>query len=202
VQQKLPVGAPGRGLALVTGSSSGIGAATARCLAAAGWRLLLTGRDSGRLAEQAAALDACFLPEDLAAPTGAVRLARGVLEAADGVDLLVAGAGIGWSGSFVSMPEAVTEEVLTVDLLSVIQLVRALLPDMVATLSGRIASSARIVQRGENDRSASNYSGGRWSVGHGRVTGAGIRPNQPRGRCAPASRPSQPAALLGDLPAA
>ncbi|MEU2711195.1 SDR family NAD(P)-dependent oxidoreductase [Streptomyces sp. NPDC007205] len=125
--------------ALVTGASSGIGAVVARRLAAeGGWRLVLNGRDATRLEQVAAQVDALALPADLTRP-GADRLLTDlVLEHTGRLDLLVAGAGVGWAGDFTEMPHARIDEVVGVDLLATLHLVRALLPHMVAAGTGRI----------------------------------------------------------------
>ena len=70
-------------VALVTGASKGIGAATARALAAAGAHVVLSARDAKALetieeAIFAAGGSATIAPVDLAEPEGAARLAAGI----------------------------------------------------------------------------------------------------------------------------
>ncbi|MGW3210559.1 SDR family NAD(P)-dependent oxidoreductase [Streptomyces sp. NPDC001135] len=124
---------------LVTGASSGIGAVVARRFAAeGGWRLVLNGRDATRLEQVAAQVDALALPADLTRPGADRRLTDLVLDHAGRLDLLVAGAGVGWAGDFTAMPHARIDEIVGVDLLATLHLVRALLPHMVAAGTGRI----------------------------------------------------------------
>lgn len=125
-------------VALVTGASSGIGAATARRFAAGGWHLLLNGQDRHRLEQTAAGTSAVVLPGDLAAPGGPRALAASALGAAGRIDALVAGAGVGWAGPFVTMPPGDIDRLLTVDLNATLHLVREVLPVMVAAGRGRV----------------------------------------------------------------
>lgn len=67
---------------LLTGGSSGIGAATARTLAAAGARVLVAGRNAARLRAVAAETGGIALEADLAAPDGPAALAMAAIRAA------------------------------------------------------------------------------------------------------------------------
>lgn len=86
-------------VALVTGASRGIGAATAEALAAAGAHVVLTGRDTGLLeAVEQRIFDtggnATIAPVDLADPDGVARLAKAVADRWGKLDILVHSAAV------------------------------------------------------------------------------------------------------------
>lgn len=86
-------------VALVTGASKGIGAATARALAAAGAHVIITARDAARLEEvedaiHAAGGNATIAPLDLAEPDGIARLATAIAGRWPSLDIMVLNAAI------------------------------------------------------------------------------------------------------------
>ncbi|WP_433417949.1 SDR family NAD(P)-dependent oxidoreductase [Microtetraspora malaysiensis] len=117
---------------LITGASSGIGAATARVMAAAGARLVLAGRDRERLDAVAAETGGLAVAGDLTA--GVADLAG----RAGPVDVMVGNAGRGWAGPLVTMPDGVAEELVATNLTAQIALTRSLLPGMVERGRGHL----------------------------------------------------------------
>ncbi|HCA85450.1 MAG TPA: short-chain dehydrogenase, partial [Streptomyces sp.] len=71
-------------------------------------------------------------------------LARRAVERAGRVDVLVAGAGVGWAGRFDGMPAPALDRLLAVNLSSTLHLVHALLPGMVRRGSGHVVLVASI----------------------------------------------------------
>lgn len=124
---------------LISGGSSGIGAATARAVAAAGGRPLVAGRDRARLDAVAAECGGAALTADLAEADGPARLAEAALRACpDGVDVLVNNAGIGWAGNFEDMPTDIEERLVAVNLTAPLRLTRLLTPAMVGRGRGHV----------------------------------------------------------------
>ncbi|MEU9579607.1 SDR family NAD(P)-dependent oxidoreductase [Streptomyces chilikensis] len=120
---------------LLTGATGGIGRVLARRLAAAGARLILTGRDADALRELAVPLGARWVPADLAD-------ARQVAELADacaGTRILVANAALPASGDLLEYTPEQIERALTVNLGSVALLTRLLAPAMTEAGSGHLA---------------------------------------------------------------
>jgi short-subunit dehydrogenase len=121
---------------LVTGASSGIGAATARAVAAAGGRTVLTGRDGDRLAAVAKDTGGVVIAADLTQRAG--------LDLAEPIDVLVNNAGVGWAGPFEEMTEADIDRLIAVNLAAPIRLTRALVPGMAERGRGHVVFVASI----------------------------------------------------------
>ena len=134
--------------ALVTGASSGIGAAYARALRARGDRVVLVARRGDRLRSLADELGgephALVLPLDLAGP-GAAEALRGDVEARGiAIDCLVNCAGLGHTAPFEAQrPEAI-RAMLDVNVRALVELTRAFLPGMRGRARGRIVNVASI----------------------------------------------------------
>lgn len=97
--------------ALVTGATSGIGAAFARALAERGWDLVLVARDEGRLSREAERYRAAgrrveVLRADLAERSDVTRVADRLEDAERPVDLLVNNAGFSVRASLLSTDQA------------------------------------------------------------------------------------------------
>lgn len=132
-------------VALITGGSSGIGAATAAALAAAGAVPLIAGRDAGRLAAVAQRTGAITLKADLGAADGPDQLIDAALAVAGRVDLLVCSAGVGWAGPIGRLSQREAAELVNVNLLAPILLSRAVIPAMTERGHGHLVFVSSIV---------------------------------------------------------
>lgn len=119
-------------VAVVTGASSGIGAATARALARDGWRCVLLARRRERLEPLAAELDGEFELCDVADREAVERVAAAVLERHPRVDLLVNNAGIPGRGDFLSVEPERIDAVVRTNYLGSVWCARAFLPGLAA----------------------------------------------------------------------
>ena len=132
---------------LVTGSTSGIGAAIARTLAAQGWRVVVTGRDAARGAAVVAGIEdgdggggASFVASDLAGPPDALRaFARAAVDAAGGqLDAVVHNAALCPPVDTVNLSDDDLEATLAVNVRAPHVLTAALAPAMVERGQGAI----------------------------------------------------------------
>jgi NADP-dependent 3-hydroxy acid dehydrogenase YdfG len=87
---------------LVTGASSGLGAATARAVAGAGARVGLLARRADRLAALAEELDGVAVPADVTDPAATTAAVDRAAEVLGGLDGLVAAAGVVRPGDIAS----------------------------------------------------------------------------------------------------
>jgi len=132
-------------IALVTGASSGIGAATAELLAREGAVVALVARRADRLDSLvqrivAAGGRAAAFAADVAQESGATGVAERVLKHYGRVDILVNSAGIVRPGEVESADPAHWREMIDINLLSAMYLSKAVLPGMRARSDGHIVN--------------------------------------------------------------
>jgi short-subunit dehydrogenase len=141
-------------VAIVTGASSGIGAATAWELGRRGATVVLAARRVGLLEAQVRSIrevggEAIAIPADMADGSDVTMLAERTFAAFGRVDMLVNNAGAFWSTSLASSSPDQIARLAQVNLIGAMLLTRAVLPGMlerrhgaiisVGSLSGRVA---------------------------------------------------------------
>jgi short-subunit dehydrogenase len=135
---------------LVTGASSGIGAAFARRLAAEGSALVLVARDGSRLDATAGELRARYgvavdtLSADLGADDGCGLVEARLRDGDAPVDLLVNNAGMGVPGRFWEVPKERQEQLLRLNCLAVLRLTHAVLAGMIARGRGDVINVSSV----------------------------------------------------------
>ena len=117
---------------IITGASSGIGAATAQAFAAAGANVVLAARDEARLAAVAGAMAGRTLvaPTDVSDRRAIQRLVAETVSAFGGIDIVINNAGVGLAAPVAEMNTDDFEQALAVDLLGPLALTQAALPHM------------------------------------------------------------------------
>ncbi len=126
--------------ALVTGASSGLGAAVARELAREGALVAVAARQSDRLEATAAELGGVPVGVDLATPDGPAAAVSTAVEQLGGLDALLVSMGGPPAGTFDELSDADWQKAIDMTLWSTVRLIRAALPalrDSASTAAGR-----------------------------------------------------------------
>lgn len=134
---------------LITGASSGFGAATARRCAAAGARVALAARSVERLEAIALSIrkqggDAIALPTDVTQDVDVARLVEATVARFGRIDVLVNSAGVVMLNNIADAQLEELEALLAVNLIGAARCIKAVLPHMRAQGRGQIVNMASI----------------------------------------------------------
>lgn len=118
---------------MITGAARGIGAGTARALAARGAKVALVGLEPDELQQVAADCgpEAIWFEADVTDGDAIAAAVAGTVERFGGIDIVMANAGIGTGGPVRSIDPATWERVLEVNLIGSWRTIRAALPHVI-----------------------------------------------------------------------
>jgi NAD(P)-dependent dehydrogenase (short-subunit alcohol dehydrogenase family) len=133
--------------AIVTGGGSGIGKAIAQGYVREGAKVMICGRDRGKLESSANEIGGDCLPcsADVGDPTALKRLVQSAITEFGRIDVLVNNAGVLLPGTAESLTEAQWAETWNVNVRAVWLLSRALLPHMRAAGGGSIINIGSVL---------------------------------------------------------
>jgi 3-oxoacyl-[acyl-carrier protein] reductase len=150
-------------VAIVTGSSKGLGFASAKALAAEGCRVCICARGEAQLEQAAAELRKAALDRgvltvaaDLAGAPGAERVVDATLHAFGAIDILVNNVGAAKGTEIVDTPDAIWQEALDHTLFPAIRMSRLVVPHMKKQGGGSIVMIASIWGRESGGRMTYN----------------------------------------------
>ena len=131
---------------VITGASSGLGAAFARLLSVQGHEVVLVGRDRGRLEEVAAGLPghAEVVVADLTRDEDTARVEAVLDDPAAPVGLLVNNAGVGWYGPVVGQDRERLRDTVAVNVTAPVRLTRAAVAGMVRRGAGGVINVSSV----------------------------------------------------------
>jgi hypothetical protein len=171
---------------LITGATSGIGAAFARRLAADGYDLVVVARDEGRLAATSAELSERHgvavraVSADLSTPDGAAAVEELLRDPHAPVDLLVNSAGLSLNRSFVRSTVENEERLLHVNVHAVMRLTLAVLPGMVDRRHGAVVNVASVSGFGPVMPGSTYPASKAWVINFSESVAQSVRPFGPR----------------------
>jgi hypothetical protein len=136
-------------IVLITGASSGIGAATAKLLARKCMTVILVARREDRLKEMAAEIcknggKASFIPADLTQAEDRQRVYESVIKRHGHIDVLINNAGIGYYGYAAEMPVRKAFDLIQLNIEALVQLTLMFLLQMQEHGSGHIINISSI----------------------------------------------------------
>jgi 3-oxoacyl-[acyl-carrier protein] reductase len=151
-------------VAVVTGSSRGLGLASAEALAKEGCRLVVCARDAAVLARAAASIESgtgrpgsvLAVPADVSTTAGAERVVAAAVEQFGRIDILVNNVGKAGGGDIVSTPDAEWQSALDQTLFPAIRMSRLTVPHMRRAGGGVILTIASIWGRESGGRMTYN----------------------------------------------
>ena len=147
-----------RPIAVVTGASSGLGLDFAAEVARDGYDLVLVARSSEPMRALAERLQSDYgatahvIAQDLALPGAGAATAEAIANLGLDVEVLINNAGFGFNGAFVELDPGEITRMMQLNVVTLTDLVRALLPGMLARKKGRVMllASTAAFQPGPN----------------------------------------------------